>query len=520
MKHTALLFFIALAFLALTVPENHSEAEDAYYYARMVESGSGAELIHGHHLLYLPVGKALLGMLRTAGYGGRALPVLIAWSVIAGAASVALMASLLRRSGVWGAAGLLCSYGFWRYCGTAEIYVPMLALALGALVCAARADGRPKFAMGSLLLSAGALALHVASLPAVVLGIPVLYIARGERRHAVWHVLGVALLAGGGYAAAWGSGMGIFHDADTLRSGLASPRAWLGGLAAFGHTLLSGNFVFSWPAAAERIQSLLPYHMLQEEVFMGRMAPAVSRVGAPITALAAFVLLARWGWTLWKGRRWNLVAEAAPGRAPRSPLVYAAAVWLAGSCGIALLFEPANPEMWIPALPAFWLLAGLRSAHPRAVAGCGLRAAVLGLLIHNTIGGMALVWSAEGDYAARHGGVWLATHAGARDCIVEADSHSAITWLEYHTQARVLDARFVDEQTWERLLHAEFPGRVWISGRVFDPPQAFLRRDREAVARWRKLADLLRPAAILVHEDSRCRIYEWKPNSHTPAATP
>jgi hypothetical protein len=152
------------------VPENHTEAEDAYYYARMVESGRGAELYHRHHLLYLPVGRALLTGARAAGYAGRALPVLIVWSVVAGAVTVTSLAILLGRRGGWAAVGLLGSYGFWRYSGTAEIYVPVMALMTGALLCAVRSDRRVGWAAGAVILSSAALLLHLAALPAVLGG--------------------------------------------------------------------------------------------------------------------------------------------------------------------------------------------------------------------------------------------------------------------------------------------------------------------------------------------------------------
>lgn len=515
------IFLGSLAFLALTVPENHTEAEDAYYYARMVESGCGAELFHRHHLLYLPVGRAIFRAARWAGYEGRALPVLIAWSVAAGAVCVTIMAALLRSSVRWAAAGLLFSYGFWRYSTTAEIYVPMLALALGAWGCAVRADRRPGYFAGSVLLGGLALLLHLAALPAVMLGIPALYAMRGRGRRALMHAFLTGLAVGAVYAGVrtWGPGTVVFHDAAAIRPGLASAGAWLGGGVAFGHTLVSGNFVFSWPAASEWIQSLLPHRMLQEEAFMGRMAPAAARWASPLTAAIALGLLARLSWTWGRGMGGRSVMTRHPGPATPDSMLPAASAWLAGSCGMALLFEPANPEMWIPVLPALWLGVGMGIARREARDVRWMQAAVLGLWLHNAVGGMALVGSAEGDYA-RHKGGWLAANAKKGEWILVADSHSAITWLEYNAQARVLDARFMDEDTWSLRLHREAPSRVWIAESVFHPPAAFLQRDRAAVDRWRKIADSLKSEARLAHDDHAGRVYEWFPGVEPKESTP
>jgi hypothetical protein len=111
---TAGLFFAIIAFLAITAPSNHCEAEDTYYYARMAEQGAWSEMFHGHHLLYLPLARGIYRVVQLFGFSGRALPVLIGMSMLSAAAVICLFAALLRRSGQrrrW-VLPLLFSYGF------------------------------------------------------------------------------------------------------------------------------------------------------------------------------------------------------------------------------------------------------------------------------------------------------------------------------------------------------------------------------------------------------------------------
>jgi hypothetical protein len=128
-RSTFYIFFAVLVFLMLSAPQNHCEAEDTYYYARMVEQGDWSEMFHQHHLLYLPIARGVVQTVQQFGVPCRALPVLIAMSMISAAWVICFFAALLRRSGqsrLW-VLPLLFSYGFWRYACAAEIYLPALA---------------------------------------------------------------------------------------------------------------------------------------------------------------------------------------------------------------------------------------------------------------------------------------------------------------------------------------------------------------------------------------------------------
>lgn len=507
-KFNALIFFAALVFLLLTVPANHSEAEDAYFYARMVESGQGAELFHRHHLLYLPLGRCFWIASRYLGLADRALPALIGMSAIAGAATVMLLWGLFPGAS-WAAVGLLFSYGFWRYSTTAEIYVPAGALSVAAFLSAVRSRQHAAWAGIAIVCAAAALLMHLASGPAVLIGIPVLYACRGRWRAAIAHLICVAVLVVAIYGVVLsGPGAVLYSDDTVPRTQISTVRTWLSALVAAGHTVISGNFVFAFSGLAVRVESAFPYRMLHEEVFMGQHAPVFVRWFAPLTALGAgWGVLGLWGGAV----RCAFVRRFKPHRVDVA-LFVGAVVWLATAALLALLFEPANPEMWILALPALWLCLGCFAPTAAPVASRNRVSPALALvllLVHNAVGGFALVWRSAGDYGVQKT-EWIAKHAGLGDWILTADSHSTVTCLGYLTEALVMDGRFASVEYWRQTLERRPPQNVWILGEFFDPPPAIRKRLADAEQRRRELAELLAPDSVIVHQDALSTVFRWK----------
>lgn len=478
-----LLFLGALTFFVLTAPENHSEAEDTYYYSRMVEQGEWSEMFHQHHLLYLPLARGVYRVAQVGGVAERALPVLIALSMVAAAGVISLFAAMLRRNGrspLW-LLPLLFSYGFWRYACAAEIYLPALFVVCGAWVFASR----PKGLVGAIACSAMALLLHLVCLPAVF-AIGLLFAVRKE-----WKALALYFVSVGGIVAAvYGVahatiGTVVFQDASVLGNSIFVASTWLKGLFAFGQNLLSGNFLFSIPAIADRLVALFPSQMLQEELFMGQQAGGLWQAGACITFLSALPLLGV--------AAIGLVLSRSAWRSPMT-------VWFAGNIAMALLFEPANPEMWIFTILPFWFLVSnawkQSSKHWKFL----LPSLVVIMLLHNAIGGMAFVQKEEGDYC-RQKAEWILNHAVEGDVIVSADSHSFLTYMQYWSPAHVLDAKF-------QALEKTRNGRVFIFDDVLNPLPAVQHRSAESVARLQNASEQLRPYLKLVYDHDGWAVHE------------
>ncbi len=500
-------FFAALAFLLLTVPANHNEAEDAYFYAWMAESGRGAELFHRHHLLYLPLARSFWFAARALGLVARAFPALIGLSAITGAATVALVWRLFPRGGPLAALGLLFSYGFWRYSTTAEIYAPVVALSVASFFCATRTERHVAWAWAAIGCGTLALLVHLAAGPVVLLAIPVFHATQRRWRRAIVHAVVTATLVGAVYVAVLvGFGAVVYTDDSVIRPTGLGTHTVVSGLIAAGHTVLSGNFFFSYPPVRAKLEAMFPHHMLHEEFFMGQHASPIMPWVAAVTFSVAVLAIFTW-WIVIMSRA---VRRRSDIRIGYDALFIAAGTWLLGSALLALLFEATNPEMWVPALPPLWICIGVLTSSVGGSSRLGMGRlplfALTALLAHNVAGGFTMIWCPESDYCRRKTD-WLAKHAGPNDWVLTADSHSTVTYLQYHSKAVVLDGRFTGLSDWEVLLERHPPKNVWVLHEFFEPPSAILNRLNEFESRRKSLAAILAAHSIVVHREHDSVVY-------------
>ena len=506
-----ILFFAALlGFFVLTAPVNHTEAEDSYFYARMAEQGAWSEMFHAHHLIHLPLMRLIFRAVQFAGYTGRSFPVLTGVSMVSGALAVCLFAALLRRSGAKKtvvlpfACALLFSYGFWRYSTTVEIYASASALSLLTVYLAVRSAERPFFFPASVLAGSLALLLHLVVIPVVFLAVPLFYILRKQKLRAVVYALTAPLLAAIGYGAVIACGVHpvVYSDTFVQRTALLEPVTWVSGLVAWGQTIFSGNFVFRIPAVAEQIVRLLPFQMMQKQMFMGQHAQPWVAFVAPVTFGLATGLAA--------GIFCFVLRHIKAVLANRSAVLVPVFIWFAGAAGMAFCFEPANPETWICVLPPFWLLAGLIwGALPEGLfsrwAPVALAAA---LLLHNWTGGMLLVKTPAGDYC-RQKSSWIIEQVRPGDLILTADCHNLVTFMGYQTSARVVDAKFIDSDQWAELKR-QTSGRVFVFSDVMELLPPVTRRAPDAVRKIREVSAQLQAGLQPVHRDEFGTVYQWK----------
>jgi len=502
------LFLLAVAFLVWTVPANHTEAEDAYEYARRVEQEAGSSLFHLHHLLYLPLAQGVFRLLQTAGYAGRSFPVLIGISVLCGALALSLFAALLaRRRGLAAALpfslGLLFSYGFWRYACEAEIYAPALSIALAVFWMLSQPWTDRRRALAVSLLSAFGICIHVMNVIPLLGGVAVFYLVDRKVKRAVTHVWLTGAATALVYVVIAGT-VGLYvpsGDSQPLEGGL-NLAMFAKGAVGFSQAVVSGNFLFICPDFQQKIQELFPYRMFAEEVFMGNrisMPGFYAALGTLMTGLAGMLLLLlnmarrrfREGWPL----EWN------------APLV-AALFWLTALAGVILVFEPGNPEMWVMALPPLWWMIACvldRLSHP--LRGSVFVGVIL-LGLHNWVGGLALIQSRKGDYNAQKAS-WLLDQNLAEALIVTAESHVFITYLNYWSDAKILSVTPVGttEKTVAEI--QKWPGPVYVLDEVFHPIPALANRFPGTERVLAQLAAGLRADTIKVHETGAGAVYQY-----------
>jgi len=504
---TLLLFVAVFALLVLTVPENHTEAEDAFEYARLAEQETGAPLFHVHHLFYLPLVQGLFRLLQAVGYTGRAFPVLIGVSIVCGALSVSLFTALLaRKRGLTGVLpfgfGLLFSYGFWRYACEAEIYAPALCVALAVFWMLDQSWTERRRTLAVSLLSAFGLCIHVMNVIPLLGGVALYYLVDRKVKRAAVHVLLTGALAALIYVAVAGTaGLHVPHgDSQPLEGGLNL--AMFGkGAVGFAQALVSGNYLFICPVFQQQIQELFPYRTFAEEIYMGgrvSMPSFYAALGTAILGLTGILLflldvVRRRFRDLWPVE-W-------------SPSLAAALFWLAGLGGTVLIFEPGNPEMWIMALlPLWWCIALLLNRLP-----CQLQRLVVVLVVllglHNWLGGMVPIQSCAGDYNYQKTR-WLFSQDTGGALVVTAENPVYVFYLNHWIDAEILDLNHSVEveKTLEKI--ENWPGPVYLLGEVFNPPRALAVRFPVSGGFLARYAAALRPGAVKVHENELGAVYE------------
>jgi len=502
------LIFVALAFLALTVPANHTEAEDAYEYARLVEQETGAPLFHVHHLLYLPLVQGLFRLLQRDGYTGRAFPVLLEISVVCGAHVFSLFTELLyRRRGLDSALpfslGLLFSYGFWRYACEAEIYVPAVCVAVAVFWLLLQPEGGWRRILAVSVLSAFGICIHAVNVIPLLGGVVLFYLVSRKGNPAFTHLLITSLLVALAYRVVANTA-GIYTpatDTQPFEGGLNF--AMFGkGAVGFAQALVSGNYLFICPVFQQQIQALFPYRMFAEEIYMGgrvSMWSFYAALGTSILGLAGAVLFLL-----------DIVRRRFRDLWPVdwSPSLATALFWLVGLAGVVLLFEPGNPEMWVMALlPLWWCAALLLDRLPRSLQRLAL-VLVIFLGLHNGVGGMALIQSQAGDYNVQKTH-WLLQQDMTDSLIVTAESHVFISHLNYWSDAELLDLNYAGpvEKTFAKI--REWQGPVYVLNEVFRPLPALAARFPGSQGRLAEVADALRPNSTKVHENEAGCIYQY-----------
>ena len=502
---TILGFLLILLFFALVAPGNHSEAEDAFEYARLIEQGQGAQLFHPHHLLFLPLEQGVFKLAQGLGYTGRSYFVAQAVSMVSGAIALLCFFWMLSRfskqsekkNHFWAwisSAGLLFSYGFLRYACEVEIYLPAMAVAAWAVCVALRGAEHWGWFMGGILLSTLALLLHVLNAGVALVAVPLIYLLLFKnRKRAVWHMLLTLLIVGGIYfwvSTVWGT---FRPEVKTGETGLSFSTLWKAAVG-LGQCLLSANFFFAYAPIAEKLQHLFPYRMFAEEFFMAARIPVWIKFLAPFTFLAA--LTGMLGVAVYL--LFSLFRMGAKSLCEKvlTPAFWIFGVWLASAVAPTLWLEPSNPELWVMALLPLWgLFFVLFSAlEPSVRVAQAIALIVLILGLHNGFVGMGSIHSKQSDYNFCKA-EWVLNQAQAGDVLHTADSFVFSFYLDYWSGSEV-EVRNLNTQEWK---HGK---RTYVLDDLFHPIACITIRYPEFATQLAQNQSELKPLCQKVHDDS------------------
>lgn len=458
-KEWAVWFFPLLLWVvyALTAPANHAEAEDVYDYALRVEQGTFAEQVGVNRLLALPFYGVAYDFAQEVGFRGRAFGFIIGLNRLLAVAAIFLFSCMVSsdpqgarrdRGGAIVCALLLAfSYGFWRYANEAEVYVLAMVLLLGAWAFVLMDRGRVGFWAGVVFSALGILSHLLNAIP-LLLVVPLYYLLSKSWKKAMVHGVVVAMLVVAGYGVVW-----PFLDLQELgaqhhfgEAGFGISNLVRGGLA-FGQSLLGANFVFGFEPVRAALQELFPSRMLEEEFFMARQMGG----WIPWAALCSLLLV--------------VIAFVktmfSKGVLKSNVLWVVSLVWLLLYACAILRTEAGSAELWIPALVPFWICV-IRWLKPR-----GAWMVVLGLFVHNLIGGLMPVMSQKTDYH-REKGRWLVANGTANDLVLTSYEPILIFYLNYFTPASVVNSGSMELGEIEKAIENS-SGKVYALDTFFTP---------------------------------------------------
>ncbi|MDP6630906.1 MAG: hypothetical protein QGH42_13650 [Kiritimatiellia bacterium] len=517
-----------LGLYALTVPENHCEADHAFHYAWDVENAPLYEALHHHRLLYVPLAKAVHAGVRILNDEVRAYPVMIGISMVAGAIAMAFIFLTFRRNLGFSrevalfSAGLVgSSYGFWRYACEAEVAVVAAApLAVAIYVLTSPRINALRVLVGG-VAAALAVLLHILAIIPVLFAFPALLMGRGRRAPLLLYILLVIALLVAGYAVSNTSPFPESPHADSghgdIHLALQGPSALGNAGLGFGQAVLSGNYLFCLRPFRDFMEREFSHRMLREEILIGLQAGSVSAV-LPLVILLLLGLVVIF--VVDDRLSPPIASEDEKGPPPPDPsasirrlVLIAMVLWFVLHSLVLLGYEAANPENWVLLMVPLWVgIALLWARDPRGIPRQALGTLFVLLLLHNYFGGMHLLGKEAGDYN-RSSSQWIIDHVRENDLILTDETPAYCWFLRYHSPARILSLSHTDSeymiQSISDVRHSG--GHVLATPDVFLPsggPQQATRDESDEV---RSIRQALRPMFVPVSHGQDGRGWVFHP---------
>lgn len=549
-KRAILIFAAALLLFWFTIPQNHTEAEDAFSYAADVENRPMEELFFTTHLIYRPLMRSLWLGANAAGYTGRAYELMLRFSLVCGALTIAFLYLLFmklanqRASGsnskypedhnncdpppifterdvVWTSALLALllavSYNFWRYSCEVETYIPATLFVMLTLLVSVGGEINTRRVFAGALLATLSIMFHIANAAFALIFMPLYFTLRRKTMLALIYSATVLLALFAVFIplnSICDVAKGSAIDSQPAEAGFQLENI-VRATAAFGQCILSGNFLFASDKFCDWIQERYPYRMLAEEIYMGQHAygsafwsGVVTSILFGVTFLLTLVL------ALSGSKRLAFLRH-------KFELLSALAAWLVAYTTVMIGMEPGNPEMWILLILPFWLFVGivLMPIISRKTGKWLLFTFFLSLVAHNWSGGMAMLQDNRGNY--NHSKVeWALELANAEDVLLTAGSPVFSSYLEYRFAGEVINLNTVDQiaiaDLWQDLRCKG--GDLYAFDDIFRPPRSLGVRFPGREKHIESIASFLAPHFERVHTNEFGGVWEatkFYPNDST-----
>lgn len=459
------IFCVLLGFYAATRPLNHAESYDSINYALFAENFPLGTAPDPRNILFHAVNRVLFVCSDWLGLGIRALDLIVAVSLITGAASVVLFARLMKNGfgvssfAAWtGAMFLGLSYGFWRYTGAAEVYVPSIFLILCSLTFIFKflddkdRSTRTLYAAG--ICSGLAVSYYQPNAIALFIAAFILFCSRSSFFSFIRYSVVGSMVVVAGIVASFMMINGGIPSPDDLFHFLSSrnhefrgrpsiPVAVVKSVLAFGHDLYAAHWTRTLDPVRSTLDPLIPgcIYNFNVVVFAGKGIQYFTAIAAVLLVPIA-VLFVRLHWLAskkWKLSRSNLRTWFLLG-------------WLILMVLVVGTIDAGSFEAWIPTLVPFAGLLTVWVFEP--CYQLGKKRTLIALLVltfcYNFFGG-AMIWrNTQGDLFL-HKTAWIRQELTEDDTVLLNEfDYRMIDYLSYYSDARVVHLTGPDRITISR----------------------------------------------------------------------
>lgn len=444
---------LLVTFYAMTRPLNHSESYDTISYVLIAENFPLGTAPDSRNILFHAFNRILVVASDSLGLTIGILELLASICILTSALSLMLFARLMKtRFGVStfsayaGAAFLGLTYGYWRYTGAVEVYIPSMFLNLCSFTLIFNfledQDRSQRTLIAAGVLSGLAVLFYQ---PNIIILFGAAFILFCSSTHFAsfirYSIIGALVVVTGIVLSftvvngSFPSSVDVFAGYVTSRNSEFPERQPLGVTAvkivlAFGHDVLSAH----WTRVLDPVRNFLdPFipgcvYNFNVVVFAGKGLQHLVAIAA-ILFVPILICVARIHWIA--SRKWKIAL-------PKNRTLFLM-VWL-GLMGLVVgSIDPGGFEAWIPILVPF---AGLLTVL--VIEPCyqmGKQKTVLLFLVllfcYNFFGGMMIWRNTEGDQFY-HKTAWIRHELTEKDMVLLNEfDYRMVDYLSYYSNARV-----------------------------------------------------------------------------------
>ena len=446
-------FCLLVVFYTATRPLNHSESYDTINYVLFAENFPLGTAPDSRNILFHAINRTVVVAAETLGLNVGTLELLSGISILVGAMALVIFARLMQRHfgvsafSAWaGAAFLGLTYGYWRYVGAVEVYIPSIFLILCSLSLIFRFleddDRSIVSVLAAGVLSGLAVLFYQPNIIVLFITAFVLFCSKSRLLSFVQYSIAGAVV----YI------VGLVWSFMEVKEGLPSPADLVGFVTerngefrerpsipvalvkivlSFGHDFFSAH----WTQTIDPVRNFLnPWvpgcvYNFQVVAYAGKGIQYLTAIAA-ILFLPLLFLFARIHWIA--ASQWKSIRLA-------RPTIFLLA-WFVFMGLIVAMIDPGSFEAWIPMLVPFSGLLTVLVIEPCYQLGrhkIVLTFLVL-MLAYNFFGGMLIWKNSSGDQFLGKT-AWIRNELSAEDTVLLSQfDYRLVDFLQYHSSARIV----------------------------------------------------------------------------------